>query len=81
MQVDITTVARAVTGKPLNLTRSMPINDGVVLHRFALGDTPDWLYILTDGEGGFEAIRYPGTDDARTVGRGRFADFPAALAD
>ena len=74
MQVDITRVARALTGKPLELTRSMPITDDMVLHRFALGDTPDWLFILSDGEGGFEAIRYPGTDDARTIQRGRFAD-------
>ena len=78
MNVDITSVARTVTGKPLNLTRSLTINDGMVLYRFALGDHPDWLSILTDGEGGFEAIRYPGTDDARTVRLGRLAEFPAA---
>ncbi len=78
MPMDITAVARTVSGQPLELTRSMPITDGMVLHRFALGDSQDWLYILTDGDGGFEAIRYPGTDDARTISCGRFADYPDA---
>jgi len=80
MHAAITTLAREATGKPLLLTRSMPVTDDVVLHRFALGDNPDWLYMLIDGTGAFELIRYPGTDDARTVKRGRLADFPAALA-
>ncbi len=75
MPVDITTVARGLSGKQLELTHSMPVTDNLVLHRFALGDSPDWLYILIDNAGGFEAIRYPGTDDARTVRRGRLDEF------
>jgi hypothetical protein len=77
MQVDITAVARAVTGKPLELTRSLRITDEMSLHRFALGDAHDWLHILADAAGGFEVIRYPGTDDARIVRRGHLSDFPA----
>lgn len=81
MQVDITTVARAITGKPLELTRSMRITEHMVLHRFALGDTRDWLHILTNGTGGYEVIRYPGTDDARIVQRGRLSEFQAEMAN
>ena len=75
MQMQVMALAQAITGKPLELTHSLPITEQVVLYRFALGATSDWLHILIDGTGGFEAIRYPGTDDARTVRRGALAEF------